>query len=82
VQQKLQLPLADYTARTIEERLVMYADKFHSKTEPPQLNSVQWYSQHIGRFGMQKVGEFDALVREFGEPDLVLLAAKYHIVIR
>ncbi len=33
--QKLPIPVADYTARTIEEQLVMYADKFHSKSNPP-----------------------------------------------
>lgn len=81
-QQGLPLPLADYTAATIEERLVMYADKFHSKTEPPQLNSVQWYRHNIGQFGVRKIDEFDALVREFGEPDLAPFAAKYKIVIR
>ena len=81
-QQGLPLPLADYTAATIEERLVMYADKFHSKTEPPQLNSVRWYRHHIGQFGARKINEFDALVREFGEPDLAPFATKYKMVIR
>lgn len=33
--QGLPLPPADYVAITPEERLVMYADKFHSKTTPP-----------------------------------------------
>lgn len=79
---KLPLPPGDYTAETIEERLVMYADKFHSKTEPPQLNSVQWYRRHIAQFGVQKADQFDALVREFGEPDLVPIAAGCAALIR
>lgn len=33
--QNLPIPVADYTARTDEERLIMYADKFHSKSHPP-----------------------------------------------
>lgn len=82
VKQMLPLPIANYTAETAEERLVMYADKFHSKTEPPQFNSIQWYRSHIGRFGAKKVDEFDALVYEFGKPDLAPLAAKYDVVIR
>lgn len=80
--EKLPLPPGDYTADTTEERLVMYADKFHSKTEPPQLNSAQWYRQHIARFGTQKVDQFDVLMREFGEPDLKPFADKYEVLIK
>lgn len=43
VGQKLPLPIADYLAGTDEELLVMYADKFHSKTTPPYFNSYEWY---------------------------------------
>ncbi|MFF1482942.1 HD domain-containing protein [Streptomyces sp. NPDC058301] len=32
---RLPLPPADYVAESAEERLAMYADKFHSKTTPP-----------------------------------------------
>ena len=35
ITQELPLPPADYLAETGEERLVMYADKFHSKKTPP-----------------------------------------------
>ena len=35
IAQRLPLPPADYLAETAEERLVMYADKFHSKKTPP-----------------------------------------------
>ena len=35
IAQRLPLPPADYLAETGEERLVMYADKFHSKKTPP-----------------------------------------------
>jgi uncharacterized protein len=35
IRQGLPLPPADYLAETGEEKLVMYADKFHSKTTPP-----------------------------------------------
>lgn len=34
-EQGLGIPEADYLAETVEEQLVMYADKFHSKTTPP-----------------------------------------------
>ncbi len=34
MRQNLPVPPADYLAETPEERLVMYADKFHSKSHP------------------------------------------------
>ena len=36
INQNLSIPSADYTANTPEERLLMYADKFHSKSKPPK----------------------------------------------
>src|SRR5215813_12177153 len=35
LRQKLPLPVDDYLAESAEEKVVMYADKFHSKTTPP-----------------------------------------------
>jgi uncharacterized protein len=73
----LPLPVEDYVAKTQEEKLVMYADKFHSKTEPPCLNSFDWYKQFISRHGAHKVGEFEQMAAEFGVPDLLLLSKRY-----
>ncbi len=39
IRQKLTLPLKDYVAETTEEKLIMYADKFHSKT--PKFNAYK-----------------------------------------
>ncbi|MGW1072822.1 HD domain-containing protein [Streptomyces sp. NPDC002537] len=75
--QDLALPPADYLAETPEERLVMYADKFHSKTSPPRFNSVASYSAHVARFGPDKVRAFRDLRAQFGEPDLASLGARY-----
>lgn len=75
--QGLPLPPCDYLAETVEERLVMYADKFHSKTSPPKFLTAPAYAQHIRRFGADKVEAFNALRKEFGEPDLTSLAARY-----
>lgn len=82
VQEKLPLPQKDYLAETPEERLVMYADKFHSKTQPPQFNSVAWYGDHVAQFGENKRRQFMAMVHEFGEPDLGVLAKQYGGIIR
>ncbi|WP_019629993.1 HD domain-containing protein [Actinomadura atramentaria] len=68
--QGLPLPLADYVAQTDEEELVMYADKFHSKTTPPTFVSGPTFLTHVRRFGEDKVTEFARLTEKFGTPDL------------
>lgn len=75
--QGLPIPAADYTAVTAEEHLMMYADKFHSKTTPPAFVSAASYAVAVRRFGPDKVDRFAALVERFGEPDLPTLAARY-----
>ncbi len=70
VSQGLPLPPADYVAVTEEERLVMYADKFHTKSRPLAFLSPDEYAAHVGRFGADKVTAFQALRTEFGDPVL------------
>ncbi|MGW4022022.1 HD domain-containing protein [Streptomyces sp. NPDC005009] len=68
--QRLPLPPADYLAVTAEERLVMYADKFHTKSRPSVFLTPDEYAVHVRRFGEDKVTAFEALRTEFGDPDL------------
>jgi uncharacterized protein len=68
--QGLPLPAADYLAVSAEEQLVMYADKFHSKTQPPVFLTAMSYAASIGWFGDDKVAVFESLRERFGEPDL------------
>jgi uncharacterized protein len=68
--QGLPLPVADYLAESGEERLVMYADKFHRKTRPPRFVSPGSYAVDLRRFGEGKVAAFASMRGEFGEPDL------------
>lgn len=75
--QNLPLPLQDYEAETIEEELVMYADKFHSKDVPPCFNTFEYYKQSVAKFGQDKSEKFTQLADKFGVPDLVPLIAKY-----
>jgi uncharacterized protein len=72
----LPLPAVDMLADTEEERLVMYADKFHSKL-PSHFNTIETYKKHIQRFGDHKVKMFEGMIIEFGEPDVKGLAALY-----
>jgi uncharacterized protein len=75
--QRLPLPPGDYLAETGEEQLVMYADKFHSKTDPPVFRTADAYAVSVRRFGPAKEAAFAALRARFGEPDLTPLAAAY-----
>lgn len=75
--QRLPLPPGDYVAETAEERLVMYADKFHSKTSPPKFVSAPSYAVHVRRFGADKATAFAAMRDRYGDPDLAPLTAEY-----
>lgn len=77
VRQGLPLPLRDYLAETPEETLVMYADKFHSKSSPPTLLAGDAYAAYVRRFGKDKAAAFQAMRARFGEPDLAPFAAAY-----
>ena len=84
--QKLPIPVADYTARTIEEKLVMYADKFHSKSNPPSeapyFCSFDWFHNSVQKFGVDKAAKFDTLAKLFGKPDLVALSKQFKHAIK
>ena len=75
--QHLPLPVADYLAESGEEQLVMYADKFHSKTKPPVFVSAASYASSLRRFGEAKREFFESLRERFGEPDLAPFIASY-----
>lgn len=78
----LPLPEQDYVAETTEEELVMYADKFHSKSEPPRFNSYEWIKKHLAKYGDDKVTRLDNMAQRFGVPDFEPLAKKYGHQIR
>jgi uncharacterized protein len=75
--QELPLPPADYLAETAEERLVMYADKFHSKKTPPVFLTAPAYAASVRRYGEDKVTAFQAMRAAFGEPDLAPFSDAY-----
>ncbi len=76
IKENINLPPNNYFAESMEEKLVMYADKFHSKD--PQFNSFDTYREHIRRFGEEKVKKFESFRELFGIPDLEPLAEKYN----
>lgn len=77
IRQGLPLPVDDYLAKSREEELVMFADKFHSKTTPPAFLTPSSYTRKVQRFGEDKAATFTSLLERFGEPDLGLLMDTY-----
>lgn len=77
LEQRLPLPVADYLAKSKEEEMVMYADKFHSKTDPPTFVSASSYAAQVRRFGAEKALAFEAMCEKFGIPDLGPFIEKY-----
>lgn len=74
---RLPMPIADYTAETEEERLVMYADKFHSKY-PSRFNTGEKYTKYLrDKFGDAKAKRFEAMLLRYGEPDLEDIAKSH-----
>lgn len=72
------LPARDLTPKTIEERLVNYVSKLHSRSNEPQFNSVSSYRTFLKNLGSKYYIEgFEALAKEFGEPDLEPLAKEF-----
>jgi uncharacterized protein len=76
IRQGLPIPPGDYMAETREETIVMYADKFHTKTAPPAFLTAAGYAASVARFGADKVAAFEALREQFGDPDLASLSGK------
>jgi len=77
VRQGLPLPHQDFVAETAAERLVMYADKFHTKSDPPKFMSYDAYRRFVVKFGAELPAQFDELEREFGKPELTALGKRY-----
>lgn len=65
VREDLPIPLKDYSPRTLEEKLICYADKFYSKTK---LNQEKPYSKirlHLWKYGSDTVARFDEMQKLF-----------------
>ncbi|MEU6414120.1 HD domain-containing protein [Microbispora sp. NPDC046933] len=77
LRQGLPLPPGDYLAESAEEELVMFADKFHSKTDPPRFVTAEAYAAHVRRYGDDKTEMFTSMCAAFGVPDLRPFAAAY-----
>lgn len=82
IEQGLPLPPVDYMAETDEELLVMYADKFHSKTTPPCFHTLESYRTYVAQFGADGPLRLDAMAEKFGLPNLECHSRKYGFEIK
>ena len=66
--QHLPLPPGDYMPRTIEEKLICYADKFYSKSgNPREEKPIEKVEASMARHGKESLARFEAL-RELFHP--------------
>lgn len=76
VRDALPLPPHNFVARTTEERLVMYADNFHSKFAE-QFDSYDAARAKMFKIASEKADQLDALAQEFGRPNLHALSQHF-----
>ena len=55
IREQLPIPLQDYTPRTLEERLICYADKFFSKTRLDSEDSLERVMQKMAKWGDESI---------------------------
>jgi len=67
IREAIRIPVKDYSPRTLEEKIVCYADKFYSKTHLGEEKPMAKIRQHLWRYGSDTVKRFDELARLMGE---------------
>lgn len=74
------LPARDYYPKSLEARLVCYADRFHSKH--PTFNEYESFVGQLHKDFPQQAEKFEQMVAEFGLPDIEPLVNKYKHPVR
>jgi len=72
---QLNLPPDDYVLRTMLQKLITYASKFHSKT--PKFRTAADISASLEKYGPEKVNTFIQFQQLFGEPDIEPIQKRY-----
>ena len=72
MRENLPIPLQDSSPRTLEEKLICYADKFYSKTKLGQDKPMSKIRHHLWKYGSDTVNRFDEMQALF-EPNSQLL---------
>lgn len=71
IREQLPIPIKDYSPRSLEEKLICYADKFYSKTHLGEEKPMAKIRQHLWKYGSDTVFRFDQMQQLF-EPSLIL----------
>ncbi len=61
----LPLPHRDLTPQTLEEKLICFADKFHSKTHLDETYDIATARRKLEKFGEETIAQFDHWVSLF-----------------
>jgi uncharacterized protein len=69
------IPPADYLPQNDEQKLVAYADKFHTKK--PTFVDFEKARAKMAGYGPEDLARFDEMASQFGQPDLKPIAEKY-----
>ena len=65
IREAIRIPVKDYSPRTLEEKIVCYADKFYSKTHPGDERTVVQAMRSLEKFGWDGVRRFQKWVDMF-----------------
>lgn len=68
VRENLPYPPMDYLPISVEEELICYADKFHSKV--PCFNTYEEQVEQLKKYDSARVVKMDTFKRKYGLPDL------------
>ncbi|MFT8592493.1 MAG: HD domain-containing protein [Bifidobacterium sp.] len=82
IDEGLPLPPEDYVPRNDEQELVMYADKFNSKSVPSSFIAEGRQDRRAAKFGEKNYRRWRSLVAKYSLPDIEALARRYHQPIR
>jgi len=61
IREGINIPVKDYCPRTLEEKIICYADKFYSKSHLGEEVAMAKIRQNIWRYGHDAVVRFDAM---------------------
>lgn len=61
IREEINIPIKDYCPRTLEEKIICYADKFYSKSHLGEEVAMAKIRQNIWRFGHDAIVRFDAI---------------------
>ena len=65
LRENLPLPVQDYCPRTLEEKLICYADKFYSKSHLGEENSMNKVRTNIWKYGHDAILRFEEMQQMF-----------------